>query len=237
MLIVALIILQLLIFGVLIFFFRKIMTQNMAQATHHLDELSQDYHKKEQEVEKQMQEARQKAEDIINVAKEEAEKLRLQILHDTESEKERIISEARTRSEDMIKQADNTRHLLLSELDERIAKEATGKACEVLQLALPDEFKEVVHSRWVEGLIENGFSQIERLHVSKDLKEVKIISAFTLKESERNKLSKKIKEFIGHEISIKEEIDPKICSGLIIHFGSLVLDGSLNNMIKERAKG
>ena len=47
MLIVSLIILQLLIFAVLISIFKKIMTQNVASATEHLDELNQDYEKKE----------------------------------------------------------------------------------------------------------------------------------------------------------------------------------------------
>ena len=56
MLIASIIALQVLIFVGLIAMFRRIMTQNVALATQHIDELSQEYTKKEDEVNRQRDE-------------------------------------------------------------------------------------------------------------------------------------------------------------------------------------
>lgn len=96
MLIITFVIVQIIIFGVFIYMFRKIMTQNVASATKHLDELSHDYDKKEQQVYKQLQEAEGKAQGIISKSQEEAEQLRQQMLQEAEQEKEKIITGARS---------------------------------------------------------------------------------------------------------------------------------------------
>jgi F-type H+-transporting ATPase subunit delta len=93
-----------------------------------------------------------------------------------------------------------------------------------------------VHAHWVEELIEEGFNQLEHLRMPEDLREVKITSAFPLTEGQRKSLVKKLKEVLVKDITLKEEVEPKIVSGFIITIGSLVLDGSLKNKIQERAR-
>jgi F0F1-type ATP synthase delta subunit len=237
MLIVALIVLQLLIFTGLIFIFRRIMTQNVVMATRHLDELSHDFNLKEEDLNRQLQEAKLKTQELIARAQEEAEKLKMEIIKGAEEERDKIIKNSRTHAEEIIQQADKSRQLLLSELDDRIAKEATNKAFELIQNTLPENLKKTVHTHWVEDLIENGFSKLERLHIPEGMKEAKVTSAFNLTDDERKKLSKKIKDSLGEGITLKEEIDPKVVAGIVISIGSLVLDGSLKNKIKEKTQG
>jgi len=106
----------------------------------------------------------------------------------------------------------------------------------LLQETLPQAFKQEVHLHWVEELIEGGFVQLERLRFPEDIREIKVTSAFSITEEQRKNLSKKLKDVLGYELILKEEIDPKIVAGLIITIGSLVLDGSLRNKIRERTK-
>jgi F-type H+-transporting ATPase subunit b len=237
MLIVALILLQLLIFAGLIFIFRRIMTQNVVLATRHLDELSHDYDKKEQELNKQLEEAKLKSQEMLASAQEEAEKLKMEIIKGAEEERDKLIKNARSQADELIQQADKSRNQLISEIEERITKEATNKACELIQEVLPESFKKSVHTHWVEDLIENGFTKLERLHAPQGLKEVRVVSAFSLSEEERRKLSKKIRDAWGEDMALKEEIDPKVVAGIFISIGSLVLDGTFKNKIKEKAQG
>jgi F0F1-type ATP synthase delta subunit len=230
------ILLQVVIFIGLIFMFRRIMTQNVASATRHLDELNQEYTNKEKEVNRLLEEAKQKSIQLIKEAQADAEKLRAQVTQETQEEKDRVINQARTQSEEIMQQAEKSRQALLGELEERISKEATTKACELIQNTLPEKFKQEVHTHWLEELIKEGFSQLERLHVPQDVNTVKITSAFALDSEQRQALAKKLKSILGREMSIKEEVDPKVVAGLIISIGSLVLDGSLKNRIQEQAK-
>ena len=236
MLIVSLILFQILISIGLIFIFRKVMTKNVISATKHIEELNQDYTKKEQEINRQLEEAKLKSESILKAAQQEAEKLKTQIIKEAESERDKIIGQARLQSTEIIQQADKSRQALLLEIEERIDKEAINKACQLLEDTLPQTFKQNVHLHWVEELIENGFSNLEHLRIPQDLQEVKIISAFTLNTEQRKGLSKKLKDVFGREVTLKEDVDPKVVAGLIISIGSLVLDGSLRNKIRERTK-
>ena len=236
MLIISLILFQVLIFVGLIFMLRRIMTKNVTDATRHLEELNQDYTKKEQEVNQQLQEAQQKSQNILKEAQEEAVKLRAQIIKEAESERDKILEQARTQSDTIIQQADKSRQALISEIEERIEKEAINKACELMQATLPQTFKQDVHLYWVKELLENGFSQLEHLQLPQGIQEIKITSAFPLTEEQRKNLSKKIKDVLWYETLLKEETEPKVVAGLIITIGSLVLDGSLKNKIQDKAK-
>ena len=152
MLTVALIILQLVIFGVLIFFFRKIMNQNVVAATQHLDELRQDYERKQAEIDKQMEEARVKAQEIVTQTREEVTKQKEEIIQKAKQDQERTIQEARTQAEEIIKEAEKSRYLLLAELQKRIDKESIHRASELIAEVLPDDH------HWTLGACSEGSS-------------------------------------------------------------------------------
>jgi F-type H+-transporting ATPase subunit b len=236
MLIVLLILIQIIIFVVLILMFRRIMTKNVVQATTHLEEMSQEYTEKEKEISKRLQEAKQKAQETVLRAQSEAEKRKAQIIKDAEEERDSILKQARSQSEEVIQHADKSRQLLLAEIDERIAKAAILKACELIESSLSDEFKKEVHKRWVEDLVDSGFKGIGNLKIPENIKEAKVVSAFSLTDEQRKTISKKLKETLDRDVKLKEENDPKIVAGLIIKVGSLVLDGSLKNKIQEKAR-
>jgi len=236
MLIASLILLQVVIFGGLIFILRRILTQNVVLATKHLDEMNQDYSKKEQDIQQKFEELKDKAQEVLAKAQDDGQKVRENIIKEAEKEKDKILNQARVKGEEMIKQADKSRQLLISEIEDRIAKESVAKACDLIQDVLPEEFKQIVHASWIDDLIKNGFSQLERLVIAGDIKDITIKSAFVLNEEQRNSLSKKLKEVLGHDVTLKETVEPKMVAGVVITIGSLVLDGSFKNKIQEQAK-
>ncbi|MBU1061813.1 MAG: F0F1 ATP synthase subunit delta, partial [Candidatus Omnitrophica bacterium] len=83
----------------------------------------------------------------------------------------------------------------------------------------------------VRDLIENGFKKIGQLKIIKGIKEIKVLTAFPLSDSDRAELLKKVNKLLGSNMDLKEELDPKIVAGIIVEIGSLVLDGSLRHKI------
>ncbi len=236
MLIVSAILFLVLIFLGMIFLLNRVFRENVTEATKHLDELNRNYSEKEEKLNRQLEEAKIKSQNIIREAQTEAERLRTQNIKDTESQRDTIINQARSQSETIIQQADKSRQALIAELEVRIQKEAINKACELMQVTLPEKFRQDVHLYWVKELLEDGFSQLKHLKFPDDINEIKVTSAFALTEEQRKSLAKKIKEVLGHDAQIKEETESKVVAGLIISIGSLVLDGSLKNKIEEQAK-
>lgn len=224
-------------FGGMFFLLSRLLSKKVTDATKQIDEISRDYSHKEERLNQQLEEAKIKSQNIIREAQAEAEKLRAQNTKDLENQREAIINQARSQSEMIIQQADKSRQALIAELESRIQKEAINKACELMQVTLPEKFRQDVHLYWVKELLDDGFSQLKHLQFPDDINEIKITTAFPLTEEQRKILSKKIKDALGHDIQLKEETEPKVVAGLIISIGSLVLDGSLKNKIEEQAKG
>ncbi len=236
MLIVSMLVMMVLVFGGLILVLRKVLSQNVSLATRHLEELNDDYAKKEADLKRQLDDVRQKAEEIVRKAQEEAGQAKAQLMKDAEAQKTKLLQETHTQAEELMQQADKSRQMLLDEIKDRIAKEAVDKACELIQETLPEQFKLKVHEYWMEELLESGFAQLERLKIPENIKEVKITCAFALNEGQRKNLTKKLKEALGKDITLKEEVNPRVVAGFIIHIDSLVLDGSLKQKIQERAR-
>jgi ATP synthase F1 delta subunit len=236
MLVVSMLVMMVVIFGGLILVLRKVLSQNVSLATRHLEELNDDYAKKEADLKRQLEDVRQKSEEIIRNAQEEAQQSKAQLMKDAEAQKAKLLQETHTQAEELMRQADKSRQMLLDDIKDRIAKEAVDKACELIHDSLPEQFKLKVHEHWIEELMDSGLEQLERLKIPEDVKEVRITAAFALEENQRKNLTRKLKDALNKDITLKEEIDPRVVAGFIIHIGSLVLDGSLKNKIQERAR-
>ena len=237
MLIALAIIFQIIIFTAVTFALKKILSQNVASATRHIDEINQDYVKKDQEVTARLKEAEKKAQDIISQALNESNQLKQKAAREMEDKTEKALQIARNQSDEIMRQAENSKRVLISEIEERITAQSIDRACELIQYTLPDEFKRIVHAMWFDDLIDKGFSALVRTRVPQNIKEIKVISAFSLDKAQRESLLQKLKDISGHDLEIKEEVNPAIVAGIVINIDSLVLDGSLKNRIEEKAKG
>ncbi len=236
MLMVSSILYVVILFIGLIVMFRKIMTENIDLATHHIDELNKDYTKKDEDITRRWEEVKQKAEEILRQAQEQGEKTRADLIKNAEAEKEEILKAARIKSEEMVSQADKSCQAMLSEIEQRVAKEAMHKAVGLIHDVLPEKFKLNVHNEWVDGLIANGFDRLNNLSIPKDVSEVLVMAAFPLTEAQRKELTQKLSKVLSRPITLKENVDPKLVAGLSITIASLVFDGTLKNKIMEKAR-
>lgn len=235
MLIVPLILLQIIIFTSLVFFLRKILNRNVIAATAHLEQLASEYAKKEEEIKKLFEQAKRQSQEILANAQKDAQQQKEQILKEAQGEKDKILIDVHQKAEEMIQQADRARQALIQEIEQRIDEKATQRAAQLLQQALPEHIREGIHQRWFDDLISSSFAQIDRLHIPEGVCEARVVTAFALTPQQRDALDAKIKERLGFQINLKEEIDSNLIAGLIVNIGSLVLDGSLKFKIQEVA--
>ncbi len=235
MLLVVLIVFQVIIFAFLVFLLKKVLSKNITSATQHLDVLTRDYMKKQEEVDKRLDEINQMYQKKISEAKEEAEKIKQAIQQSANAQKEKIIEKARQESEEMIKQAEKARQNLILEMERKIKEKAIEEAVSLLDKALSQEVRLILHNHLVDEFIHAG---IDKLSISQnvDASFAVIKSAFDLDDSKFDVISSKLKEKIGKNIEFIKEKDVSLLSGLLINIGSLVIDASLKWKIKEGAR-
>jgi len=223
------------IFILLVLFLRYILTKNIVQATSHLQELDEDYTKKQAEAEKQLENAKKMYMEMINKAKLEGEEIKSKAIKEAEEQKNKILQEAREKSERLLSEAEKSCELLKEELNQIVEKKASEKACELIQKVLPEKFKQTIHSLYLYESLQTNFG-FEKFHLEKDIKQVKITSAFPLIEEEKNTLQKKLEREIGHNVNLEMNIDPDLIAGIIITIGDIVIDGSLKYKIQKASK-
>lgn len=233
MLIVSLVIFQIIIFITLTVVLRKLLGRNVTSATAHLDYLSAEFAKKEKEVKAQYDEAKRQSQEILANALKDAESQRDNIIKDAQKEKERIITESQNKADEIVKQADKTRESLLADINRQIQIKSVQQAVGLLQLSLPENIRIEIHEHWVDNLISNTFEQLSNIHIPEGTAEAKIITAFSLTPKQREALNSKIKEKLGFNLIIKEDIDLGVIAGLVVNIGNLELDGSLRSKILE----
>jgi len=232
-----LVILLCFIFTGMIFFLRKTFNTSLVGATHHLEELSSVYEKKEEELKKQYDELKKQSQEIIMKAKLDTEQQRDSVLKAAQQEKDRIVNEAYKKSDEIMQQAEKARQAILSELNRKIEEKAVEFSPVLLQRTLPEGIKKEIHERWFDELIRGMFGEIERLHVPAEVSEAKVICAFTLKNEQLRAVQEKINEKLGRQINLIQEMDDKIIAGVVINIGNLVFDGSLRLKIQEASRG
>jgi len=236
-LLISMICVVIIIFVVLVLFMKKIINRDVVSATSHLDNLASEFTQKEEAIKKQYEELKRQSQEIIENAKKDAQAQKDNILKQADEEKNKVIDQAQEKANEIVKQADNARLALLAELERKIDERAVQKAGELLNEALPVNIRNDIHQRWVDDLISNSFQQLDRLRIPEGISEIKVVTAFALNQKQSAALLAKIKERLGYDVNLKEEIDPNIIAGLVVNIGGLFLDGSLRFKIQEAARG
>lgn len=236
MLVMQLFIIQLIIFIGLVIFLRNVLTKNVTRATSHLEKLTQDNLKKQEEINRALEKTKRDYNETIARAQQEANAIKEKATKEIEQLKEKTMEEARLESEEIIQKAERTKGLLIKEFEQKIEARAVERACELIQQVIPQNLQKQTHRHRVKELCQNRLEELERKYLVGEIKEVQIKSAFSLAPEERQTIKEILQKKIGTEFNLIEEVDPSLIAGLIINVGSLVIDGSIRFKIKEAAK-
>ena len=236
LLLIVLIFFEVIVFVFLIFLLRRVLSRNITSATQRLDVLTKDYMKKQEDVQKKLDEVKDIYQKKIAEAKEEAEKIRLEAQRQANGEREKIINKTRSETEEMIKQAQKARESLIMDMEKKIKSEAIEMSCNLLGKVLSEELRLMIHKYMVGELLKAGLSSIRNIENIGNVSDAQITTAFELDDAAQRIISSKIKEKTDKDIIFSQRNDSSLIAGLVITMGSLVIDGSLKWMIKEKAR-
>lgn len=236
MLIFQLLLVQVVLFVGLVVVLRRLMSQHATTATMHLQGLSQDYLRKQEELKKRLEEGERHYQEQLAKATEEAHQLKTRVLQEADTMRQQLIEQARQEAERIIERAVTTQEALKQELTQNVEAKIVERACTLLQESLPETLRHTFHTAWFDELIRNGLSQLDHLTLPEGLQEAQVRSAFPLTQEQREGLRRRLHAKIRHEVTLNETVDPRIVAGVTVAFGSLVLDGSLSYKVREAAR-
>ena len=221
----------------LIFLLRHFMGRYAATTTAHLQTLSQDYLRKQDELKKRLEDAERHYQDNLTKTQEEARQLRTQAVTDAEAAKGQILTEARQEAEHLMQQAVQARETIRQELDAAAEAKAIEQACALLHQVLPQLLRETTHTVWLDDLLaRNGLLKDGAPSVKEPVTEARVASAFPLTAAQRQRLTERLRQAFGTALTLTETVDASLIAGLIITVGHLVVDGSLSSKLREATR-
>lgn len=169
-------------------------------------------------------------------AKALAEKMKTDAETVSKSEREKIISKAREEGEEIIAKAQNAKQKVLEELEKENDIKMITYSTEILNNVLSQKAKGAFDDVLV-GEFLDGLKAIDMSRISPDINTVDVITVNPLKDNYRSQLGSIIKEKMGRDLVLKPSVDQNLGGGMVIKFGSMALDGSMRNLIRESAVG
>jgi len=235
MLLQALVLLSVM-FAAAVLILRRLMARHVTTATAHLQELSQDYLRKQEEFKKRLEESQQHYAEQMAKVEEESRRLKDQATKDAESVRRDLLGKAREEAERIIQQANQARETMRQELERTVDERATERACEILQETLPQDLRQTTHAQWTEELIQRGLAKMERPNGQAQTREARVTTAFPLTPAQRKRLLEQLQTAVGSDVTLEEAVDPRLVAGLTVTLGHLVLDGSLFSRLREATR-
>ena len=223
---------QAVIFIVLIFVLRGFMQGHVSGAVGHLEKMNEDLLKQQAEMKQKIAEAEREYDSKMAKLQQEITARQTQVRQEANKTIEDAKARAGEEREKLIKEAIETKDKLRQEVMLGMEDHAIQYSEQVIAEFFSDEIKKKMH----EGLIEEVLNGIR--DVNMDYFQIESDTAeLILPEPSTNELQQKIKklfqEKIKKDIQIKDTIDPTLVGGMILKFGTFVIDGSLANRLKE----
>ena len=231
-----LLIIQIVVFGIAVTVLRRVLSRNFVDAATRLQDMSAEYTRRHEELKEKLAESEQQYQEQLSRAKAEAERIIASARQEADMAKAGRLEEARLESERIVRQGLESRDGLRKELEREMEKRSVERACELIGDALPADLRRDIQGRWLEELFHNGLAQFDRINKEEAVQEVKIVSALPLTKEQRELLHTRLKERLGRDLKLAEQVDDHLDAGLMITVGSLVFDGTLASRIRRAVR-
>ena len=232
MLMLGFVIAQIIIFSVIIIVLKRLIFEDTTSAINRINKLDSMNREKEKLLAEKLHETEAFLERRKKELGEEEKRLKLEAQRAANQLQEDIIKAAKAEAEDIVKKAQGAREKM--RIDAMI--EAEAKITDICRDILGRVLTPLVQTQINDQLIQEFLADLEQADLSKvgkDVTKVDIISGRSFSEESKKIISKILDNKLGHHVEVSVKEDHALLGGLVMQFGTMVVDGSLSEKIKE----
>ncbi len=229
---VAIIVFQGIIFILLILGLRHFMKGHVSGAVGHLQKVNDDLMKQQAELKIKIAEANKEYQTkTAQIDREIAEKQ-----SEVRQEANKTIEDARAQAlqekEKIINEAVATREKMKQEIMAEMEEKAIQHSQTIIGGFLGEGMRKKVHELLIEEVI-NGMKEVKNMDQFQiDTDTVDLVVAEELDARYKKEIQKILYDKIKKEVKLMEKVNSELVGGLVLKFGSFVIDGSLMNRLK-----
>lgn len=223
---------QVVVFGVVIYFLKRIFSGDTETAIKRLGHVYQDLLKKQAE----LQQKNEAAEKDLQAKREEgaaqAEKFKLEAMAEVRKKEDEILKKARAEAEEIIAKAQSSREEMTREIEAQLSKKMVEFAADILRTAFTEKMLIIIHEELVKDFVARA-KDIDLSGAGMNADELIVRTPFPMKKEEIEKMNALLVTKLNRSVKFTEVADKELIAGLVLQFGTLLLDGCLASNIKE----
>ena len=232
MLAIQIIILQIVVFGAVIYFLKKILYQDTESSINRLDKVYQEMLVKQKELTQKIEAAEKEYTDKKQEAAAVVTKLKTEAMDEVRQKQDELIKKAKTEAEEVVKKAHEYKEKYYNELEKKYNVKVIDQSAVILGATFSPKMAEAVHRQLVMDFLERG-KTFDLSGVGAHIETLTIKSAIALQKDEIDKLNSFVASKLNRPIKIEHAVDANLIAGILLQFGTLLLDGSLANYIRD----
>lgn len=233
-LIIKFLVLTAVISGALIFALHRVLISSVDGAKQRLDKEADAARARQAELNQKLREA----DEELTRRKQELDAIEKKIKFDLEAnsakEKEAILVKARTEGEEIIAKAQNSRDQIRRDVERTMELKVIDYSTKILSEVLSQKSRggldRVLNDEFVEKL-----KNVDMTRIGSDIQSAEVVTATTTDQKLLSDIGAVLQDKLKRNISLNAKTDPSVIGGVMLQFGSLLLDGSFKNAIRTSA--
>ncbi len=218
----------------IIFALHRVLISSVDGAKQRLDKEADAHRARQAELNQKIREA----DEELARRKQELDAIEKKIKFDLEAnsakEKEAILTKARTEGEEIIAKAQNSRDQIRRDVEKamelKVVDYSTKILSEVLSSTSRSGLDRVLNDEFVEKL-----KNVDMTRIGLDVQSADVVTAAMTDPKLLSDIEAVLQDKLKRKVSLNPKTDPSVIGGVMLQFGSLLLDGSFKNAIRTSA--
>jgi len=232
MLLLQFIILQVIVFGAVIYFLKKILYSDTQSAVNRLDKTYQELLAKQKDLAAKIEQAEKDYKAKKDEAVQVSEKLKQTALDEIRQKEDAILKEAKAEADEMVKKARSSCDKIRRDIEKDVRMKSFDYIAQLLSTSLNAKILAVIHRELIADFLSKE-KELDFSSVPAETEKMLIRTASPLSKEEKDKLVALVTKKLGRSLTVEEEEAKDVIAGVTLVFGTLVLDGSFSSAIND----
>ncbi|MDD5438963.1 MAG: F0F1 ATP synthase subunit delta [Candidatus Omnitrophica bacterium] len=222
------------LFVAIVLVLRNIFFSDTNSALNRLNDARVQTEKKQAELEEKMVKCEEECRRHIEDSQKKAEEVMNKAIQDAEQRSRDILEKARNQSQEIAQKANEAKDKMRADITREAENKLIDIGCSIVGRMIPEQ----ISDKFNESLYEDFLNELNTSDANyiKDCKEAEVITVRGISDAYIKKFKEIVSKKVSHNVEFTTKKDPSIMGGVMLRFGTLVLDGSIRKKLKETSE-
>jgi len=229
---IQLVIVQVVTFAAIVFALKKLLYAESVKETQRLKKLKEETALKEKELQEKIGQSESVYEQKMAAAEKDARKLHAQFEAEAKELRANILDKAKKDADNIMKAAFNAKEKIREEISVEMMHRIPALAARVFSAVLSEEVRRLAHKELVRDVIQK-IKLLKKGAFQAPVEHAELMTAQSLAEADLTEIKEALCLSLGQEVALNEKKDHKVTAGIIVKLGPIIIDGSLENRMRQ----